>query len=238
MPATAGSYASLITSSLLSSRSFLPGMASARCGPLRCFSSTFLVPQGRSNLIPSSRVSLRPAVRPFIMQLRFSPLFSSRFAFHSSAKSSLPPTPETASYRFNHTMIRVKDPKKSLDFYENVLGMDLIDTHKADDFTLYFLAYQHQKVSQRGEREAILELTHNHGTENDANFSYHNGNQEPKGFGHLCISVDDINAACERFEKLGVKFQKRLTDGKMRNIAFILDPDNYWIEVISTTKPQ
>lgn len=122
-------------------------------------------------------------------------------------------------------MLRVKDPKISLDFYQNTLGMDLIDTHDGGDFTLYFLAYQHQKgVSQRGEREAILELTHNHGTENDANFSYHNGNQEPKGFGHLCVSVDDIEKACDRFEKLGVKFQKKLTDGKMKNIAFILDP--------------
>ncbi|SPO26120.1 related to glyoxylase I [Ustilago trichophora] len=93
------------------------------------------------------------------------------------------------------------------------------------------------KGKSRGEREAILELTHNHGTENDESFSYHNGNQEPKGFGHLCIAVDDIEKACERFERLGVKFQKKLTDGKMKNIAFILDPDNYWIEVIATNKP-
>lgn len=45
--------------------------------------------------------------------------------------------------------------------------------------------------------------------------------------GHIAISVDDIQAACERFERLGVRFQKRLTDGKMKNIAFILDPDGY-----------
>ncbi|CDU25848.1 probable glyoxylase I [Sporisorium scitamineum] len=150
----------------------------------------------------------------------------------------MPATAETASYRLNHVMLRVKDPKVSLDFYENVLGMELIDKHDGGDFTLYFLAYQHQKGVSRGEREAVLELTHNHGTENDANFSYHNGNQEPKGFGHLCVSVDDIHKACDRFEKLGVKFQKKLTDGKMRNIAFILDPDNYWIEIISFDKPQ
>lgn len=121
-------------------------------------------------------------------------------------------------------MIRVKDPKVSLKFYQDVLGMDCIDKHQASDFTLYFLAYQHQQGKSRGEREAILELTHNHGTENDESFSYHNGNQEPKGFGHLCIAVDDIEKACERFERLGVKFQKKLTDGKMKNIAFILDP--------------
>lgn len=74
---------------------------------------------------------------------------------------------------------------------------------------------------------ALLELTHNHGTETDASFAgYASGNSEPgKGFGHIAISVPDIQAACERFEKLGVKFQKRLTDGKMKSIAFILDPD-------------
>merc|ERR1712157_120005 len=142
--------------------------------------------------------------------------------------AKMPASAETASYRLNHVMLRVKDPKKSLEFYENVLGMDVIDKHDGGDFTLYFLAYQHQKGVSRGEREAILELTHNHGTENDDSFAYHIGNNEPKGFGHLCVSVDDIQAACDRFEKLGVKFQKRLTDGKMRNIAFILDPDNYW----------
>ncbi|KAN0064503.1 Lactoylglutathione lyase [Thecaphora frezii] len=150
----------------------------------------------------------------------------------------MPRTAETASYRFNHTMIRVKDPKKSLDFYQNVLGMDLIDEHKADTFTLYFLAYQHNPKEQRGEREAILELTHNHGTENDPDFAYHNGNKEPQGFGHLAIAVDNIEEACERFERLGVKFQKRLTDGRMKSIAFILDPDNYWIEIIQTSRPQ
>lgn len=49
--------------------------------------------------------------------------------------------------------------------------------------------------------------------------------------GHQSISVDNIEKACERFEKLGVNFKKRLTDGKMNHIAFILDPDGYWVEV-------
>jgi len=110
------------------------------------------------------------------------------------------------------------------------------------DFTLYFLAFDHsngqlsdeEKAKTRANREGILELTHNHGTENDPEFKgYASGNAEPgRGFGHIAISVDDIQAACERFEKLGVPFKKRLTDGKMRNIAFILDPDGYWVEII------
>jgi len=73
----------------------------------------------------------------------------------------------------------------------------------------------------------LLELVHNHGTESDPSFAgYASGNTEPgRGFGHIGITVEDIEAACERFEKLGVPFQKRLTDGKMKQIAFILDPD-------------
>src|SRR3546814_3210951 len=54
-----------------------------------------------------------------------------------------------------------------------------------------------------------------------SDFAYHNGNSDPRGFGHLCVSVPDIQAACQRFEDLGVTFQKRLTDGRMRDIAFI-----------------
>ncbi len=73
----------------------------------------------------------------------------------------------------------------------------------------------------------MLELTHNHGTESDASFAgYASGNDEPgKGYGHIAITVEDVQAACARFEALGVPFKKRLTDGVMKNIAFIKDPD-------------
>ncbi|KAG8911460.1 Lactoylglutathione lyase [Tulasnella sp. 417] len=148
--------------------------------------------------------------------------------------------PETAGYRFNHTMIRVKDIKESIAFYTDVIGMEVISEYHNNDakFSLYFLAFDHsdgkdtkeEKDSAKMRREGqkgVLELTHNHGTESDPEFKgYANGNQEPgRGFGHLAISVDDIQAACDRFERLGVRFHKKLTDGKMKNIAFILDPD-------------
>jgi len=50
------------------------------------------------------------------------------------------------------------------------------------------------------------------------------------------VTVDDLDAACKRFEDLGLNWKKRLTDGRMKNVAFILDPDNYWIEIIQNEK--
>jgi len=50
------------------------------------------------------------------------------------------------------------------------------------------------------------------------------------------VSVDDLDGACQRFEEQGVNWKKRLTDGRMKNVAFVLDPDNYWIEVIQNEK--
>ncbi|TDZ25518.1 Lactoylglutathione lyase [Colletotrichum orbiculare MAFF 240422] len=144
---------------------------------------------------------------------------------------------DISTYRMNHTMLRVKDPKKSLQFYQDVLGMQLIRKNEASDFTLFFLAYGDLKEGEsQAQREGILELTWNHGTENDEAFSYHNGNDQPQGFGHICVTVDDLNAACERFEDLKCNWKKRLTDGRMKEVAFLLDPDNYWVEVVQNER--
>ena len=70
----------------------------------------------------------------------------------------------------------------------------------------------------------LLELTWNYGTEKDPAFKYHDGNSEPQGFGHIAISVDNLDAACKRFDEKGVNWKKRLTDGRMKNVAFMLDP--------------
>lgn len=154
------------------------------------------------------------------------------------------PDPETQKYIFNHTMLRIKDPQTSLDFYTRVLGMKLLRQLDFADwkFSLYFLAYvpENELIPAESKananytfnRESVLELTHNWGTETVAEIPYHNGNSEPRGFGHICISVPDVQVACQRFEKLTVNFQKRLGEGGMKNIAFIKDPDNYWIEVV------
>lgn len=78
-------------------------------------------------------------------------------------------------------------------------------------------------------------MTHNWGTENDPGFKYHNGNEQPQGYGHICISLDDPATVCQEIDERygdsiawGVKFNQ----GKMKNLAFIKDPDSYSIEVV------
>ncbi|KAF2224456.1 lactoylglutathione lyase-like protein [Elsinoe ampelina] len=154
-------------------------------------------------------------------------------------------TTDTGKYRMNHTMIRVKDPEKSISFYTDIMGMELKrkSENEAAKFNLYFLGYGSPAPKQTAngvnpvaDREGLLELTWNYGTEKEEGQVYHNGNDEPQGFGHICLAVDDLDKACERFEEKGVNWKKRLTDGRMKNIAFVLDPDNYWIEIIQNEK--
>lgn len=124
---------------------------------------------------------------------------------------------DTSTYKFNHTMLRVKDPKRSVAFYE-FLGLKLINNIKSEaaKFDLYFLAYDSPKALSHGkhwtDREGIIELTHNYGTESDDSYEINNGNKEPfRGFGHVCVSVDNIQAACKRIEDAGYKFQKKVS---------------------------
>jgi lactoylglutathione lyase len=74
------------------------------------------------------------------------------------------------------------------------------------------------------------------GTEKQEGKVYHDGNAEPQGFGHICVSVDDLDEACNFMDSKGVSWKKRLTEGRMKNVAFVLDPDGYWIEVIQNEK--
>ncbi len=150
----------------------------------------------------------------------------------------------TKGYVLNQTMLRVRNPETSVVFYRDILGMTLLDRYdfEAMRFTLYFMGYEavHDIPTEPAERArwvfsrpALLELTHNWGTEGDPAFNYHNGNSEPRGFGHIGISVPNVDTACARFEQAGVEFVKRPQDGSMKGLAFIKDPDGYWIEILS-----
>ena len=164
----------------------------------------------------------------------------------SVAHASIQPiSAQTSGFTFNHTMLRVKDPAKSLEFYTRVLGMTLLAVKKFPDmeFDLYFLAKltdsERENLPSGADLEifafrqrGILELTHNYGTESQADFSYHDGNSEPQGFGHICFSVPNLADAVAWFDKNNVEFKKRPEDGSMKNIAFIKDVDGYWIEIV------
>lgn len=149
--------------------------------------------------------------------------------------------PTSLKYIYNNT-IHLDDFVKPADassvkFYE-FLGLEIIQkvVHSEENFDLYTLAYNFPErrsfKSHCTDRQGELQLKYQHGSENDESFKLHNGNSDPgKGFGHVCISVDNIQAACRRIEDAGYRFKKKLSDGQMRNIAFVLDPDDYWVRL-------
>ncbi|RYD69685.1 MAG: lactoylglutathione lyase [Verrucomicrobiaceae bacterium] len=147
-------------------------------------------------------------------------------------------------------MFRVKDPAPSLRFYKDLLGMTLLRESHFSDFSLYFLAHLTPEEASRAPAPdsegagdfiatlfcPVIELTHNHGTEAREGPVYHNGNDDDqgqgRGFGHVGFLVDDLDAACAFMEQQGVRFKKRPEEGSMHGLAFVYDPDNYWVEII------
>lgn len=137
------------------------------------------------------------------------------------------------SFHMNHTCVRIKDPKVTVPFYEKYFGMKLVNHFELDGFTLYMLGYPTAKNVNWADREGILELCHNHGVEHQHDYQLNNGNGEKfRGFGHICITVDNIQECEQKLLADGVKFQKKLSDGRQSNIAFCLDPNGYWIELV------
>jgi lactoylglutathione lyase len=120
-----------------------------------------------------------------------------------------------------HTMLRVGDMKRSVDFYTKVLGMKLLRTTDRPDqkYSLAFVGYDDE------ERTAVLELTYNYGVER-----YELGS----AFGHIAIGVPDVKAACERVRASGGKVTREAgpVKGGTSVIAFVEDPDGYKIEFI------
>lgn len=124
--------------------------------------------------------------------------------------------------RFLHTMIRVLDLEKSLDFYTRLLGMQLLwkKDYPSGEFTLAFVGYGPE------ESGTVIELTHNWGQTEPYTLG--------DSWGHLAIGVDDIYGVCAALETEGVKIPR--PPGPMKHggsvIAFVEDPDGRKIELI------
>ena len=123
--------------------------------------------------------------------------------------------------RMMHTMLRVTTLDKALDFYCNVLDMNLIrrKDYAEGRFTLAFVGYGDETNS------TVLELTHNWDTD-----SYEQGS----AYGHIAIGVDDVYATCDRVKAKGGKVIREA--GPMKGgrtvIAFLEDPDGYKVELL------
>jgi lactoylglutathione lyase len=123
--------------------------------------------------------------------------------------------------RLLHTMLRVGDLQRSIDFYTRVLGMKLLRTTDRPEqkYTLAFVGYGSNPD------HAELELTYNHGVD-----KYEMGT----AFGHLAVAVDDAYAACDRIRAAGgaITREPGPVKGGSTVIAFVQDPDGYKIELI------
>lgn len=123
--------------------------------------------------------------------------------------------------RILHTMLRVTDLQRSINFYTKVLGMRLFrqKDYPEGKFTLAFVGYEDESSAP------AIELTHNWETK-----EYDSGN----AFGHIAIGVDDVYQACEKIEAAGGTITRPA--GPMKHgqtvLAFVKDPDGYAIELL------
>jgi lactoylglutathione lyase len=127
------------------------------------------------------------------------------------------------SKRILHTMLRVGDLDRSINFYTNVLGMKLLRKSKNKEYayTLAFIGYADESES------AVIELTYNWDTS-----EYDLGN----AYGHIAIGTDDIYATCEEIRSAGGEIIREPgpVKGGTTEIAFVKDPDGYSIELINS----
>lgn len=127
--------------------------------------------------------------------------------------------------RLLHTMLRVGNLEKSIEFYTQVLGMDLLRQNENTEYkyTLAFVGYGSE------DEGAVIELTYNWGTT-----EYDLGN----AYGHIALGFDDIYATCDALKAAGAKVTREPGPvlGGSTHIAFVEDPDGYKIELIQRSQ--
>lgn len=180
---------------------------------------------------------------------------------YEAGKHIIPPprpsSPATAEYRLNHLMIRIKDAKKSLEFYCDCMGMHVVFIFNAGPWTIYYLGPRDVSISTLGTSKGLLELYH---VPADSATPYVSGNDYAHpgiGFGHIGFTVPNVAETLERVKKFGYEVIKPLEEaevgqmgmpqevvegkfgpvaegykGVFAQLAFVRDPDGYWVELV------
>lgn len=127
--------------------------------------------------------------------------------------------------RILHTMIRVGDLQRAIEFYTKIMGMKLLRTSENPEYkySLAFVGYDDETTA------SVIELTYNWGTE-----TYDHGN----AFGHIAIGVDNVAQTCQQIKAIGGKVIREAgpVKGGTTIIAFVEDPDGYKIELIENSQ--
>ncbi|KAH6039029.1 hypothetical protein HBI54_166850 [Parastagonospora nodorum] len=168
-----------------------------------------------------------------------------------------PASPGTSEFRLNHLMVRIKDPKKALRFYCDCMGLHVVFIFNTGPWTIYYLGPRDVGIATIGTSKGLLELYH---VPADSDTPYTSGNdysQPGVGFGHIGFTVPDVAVALERVKSFGYEVIKPLDEAKeeqmgmpdsvvqgksgavdegykrvFRQLAFVKDPDGYWVELV------
>ncbi|GAA5835244.1 hypothetical protein JCM11251_006657 [Rhodosporidiobolus azoricus] len=165
---------------------------------------------------------------------------------------------ETSGIHLHHSCLRIKDPKKSLPFFKEVLGMRTLFTYNAGCFSIFYMFHSEDDIDAEkvwanfSNQKGLLELIHRHGSE-DESFTYKSGNElEHAGFGHIGLMVDDVPGLLKRAEEYGCKIIKPQGIASAETVgwpkgtpqpikpylelystmAVIESPDGYWVELV------
>ncbi|GAA5850239.1 hypothetical protein JCM8547_001056 [Rhodosporidiobolus lusitaniae] len=176
---------------------------------------------------------------------------------HNIGKDAPRPA-ETKGISLHHCCLRIKDPKKSLPFFKEVLGMRTLFTYNAGCFSIYYMFHSEDDVDAEKvwadfpNQKGLIELIHRHGSESES-FTYKSGNEpEHAGFGHLGLIVDDVPLLVKRATEFGCKVIKpqgvssaetvgwpegtpqpiKEYNELYSNMAMIESPDGYWVELV------
>ncbi|GAA5946990.1 hypothetical protein JCM3765_002104 [Sporobolomyces pararoseus] len=176
---------------------------------------------------------------------------------HNVGKNEVRPK-TTKGIHLHHLCLKIKDPKVSLPFYKDILGMKTLFTYNAGSFSIYYMYHSDEDADTEKVWESfptqkgLLELIHRHGSENE-DFEYCSGNgSESQGFGHLGLMVDDVPATVARAQAAGYKLIKPQGFASAETVgwpagtpepikpylelysqmAIIQGPDNYWFELV------